>query len=332
MTLLRPFSPDRPGSSRDACPKALRPWVLVLLVLCLALPVRAQKAAEPVLVLPDSVHLFLPDTTSLATPDTSKWAPTPEAEPRLNYWRITAVTGLSVAGGLGVLETQRRRWWADRNPRFRILNDWEYVRWADKAGHVYSSSLFTRFYRSSFRWAGLSDRDAALWGAGAAWTQMFYYEVLDGFGPQWGFSPGDLAANTVGVGFTTAKEFVPALEPFTVKASYWPSGWEGKNFTDDYAGQTLWLTANLHGLAPDGALKDALPEWLNLAVGYGARDLDELEFLTTSYVYLAFDIEPTILPFEGKVWDTITGWLHYGHFPAPGIRLTPRPAFVLVAY
>jgi hypothetical protein len=32
------------------------------------------------------------------------------------------------------------------------------------------------------------------------------------------------------------------------------------------------------------------------------------------------------------VWDTIAGWLHYGHFPAPGIRLTPRPAFVLVAY
>ena len=307
------------------CRHALRAWAAGLLVLGGLGTAQAQTATDAVRIASDSALVF-------ARPDTSRHVEPPEPAPRVNYWRLTAVTGLSAGAGLAVLETQRRRWWADRNPRFRILNDWDYVRWSDKAGHVYSSSLFTRYYRSSFRWAGLSDHDAALWGAGAAWMQMFYYEVLDGFGPQWGFSPGDLAANTLGVGFTTAKVFVPALQPFTVKASYWPSGWEGKNITDDYAGQTLWLTANLHGLAPDGAFKDALPEWLNLAVGYGARDLDEQEFLTTSYVYLALDIEPTVLPFEGKAWETVAGWLRYIHFPAPGIRLTPRPTFVLVAY
>jgi hypothetical protein len=308
-------------------------WCLTTLFLLMAVgpAASAQEAMTPSLVTTDSIHFLLPDSTRLAATDSLRLAPTPTAEPALNPWRIAAVTGLSVGGGLAVLETQRRRWWADRNPSFRIQNDWEYVRWSDKFGHIYSSAFFTRFYRTSFRWAGLSERDAALWGAGAAWTQMLYYEVLDGFGPRWGFSPGDLAFNTIGVGFTTAKAFVPALEPFTFKASYWPSGWEGKNFTDDYAGQTIWLTANLHGLAPDAA-KSLFPEWLNLAVGYGARDRDERDFLTTSTVYLALDIEPTILPFEGKVWDTIAGWLHYGHFPAPGIRLTPRPAFVLVAY
>ncbi|MEP0547540.1 MAG: DUF2279 domain-containing protein [Rhodothermales bacterium] len=331
MPLLRPAFSTARRTARRACTNAVRAGAVAGLIVVLAFPAAAQQTAEPVPLPPDSARFFLYDAR-LATLDTTRQVALAEPAPRLNYWRITAVAGLSAGAGLAVLETQRRRWWADRNPRFRILNDWDYVRWSDKAGHVYSSSIFTRFYRTSFRWAGLSERDAALWGAGAAWTQMFYYEVLDGFGPLWGFSPGDLAANTLGVGFTTAKEFVPALEPFSVKASYWPSGWEGKNFTDDYAGQTLWLTANLHGLAPDGALKEALPEWLNIAVGYGARDLDEREYLTTSTVYLALDIEPTILPFEGKVWDTIAGWLHYGHFPAPGIRLTPRPAFVLVAY
>ena len=308
-------------------------WCLAALLLLMVsgTPVVAQEALSPSLIASDSVRFLLPDSTPLAAPDSLRLSPTPTAEPALNPWRVAAVTGLSVGGGLAVLETQRRRWWADRSPEFRIQNDWEYVRWSDKFGHIYSSAFFTRFYRTSFRWAGLSERDAVLWGAGAAWTQMLYYEVLDGFGPRWGFSPGDLAFNTIGVGFTTAKALVPALEPFTFKASYWPSGWEGKNFTDDYAGQTIWLTANLRGLAPDAA-KDLFPEWLNLAVGYGARDRDEYDFLTTSYVYLALDIEPTILPFEGKVWDTIAGWLHYGHFPAPGIRLTPRPAFVLVAY
>lgn len=291
-------------------------------------PLHAQEAIDAIPLLsvaPDSISGEVPKIGLSAGLDSLG----PQA-PRLNPWRITAVTGLSVGAGLAVLETQRRRWWADRSPRFRILNDWEYVRWADKAGHVYSSSFFTRYYRTSFEWAGV--QHAPLWAAGAAWTQMLYYEVLDGFGPRWGFSPGDLAFNTIGVGFTTAQEYVPALNAFTLKASYWPSGWEGKNITDDYAGQTFWLTANPHMLAPDGAFKEAMPEWLNLAVGYAARDRDELDFLQTSYVYLALDIEPTVLPFEGKAWDTITGWLRYIHFPAPGIRLTPRPAFVLVAY
>ncbi len=308
---------------------------MLAVLVALALPVRAQSAAQDtvqdtvdtVLVAgPDSMAARPGEAASPAVSDTLGAPP-----PHLNGWRVAAVTGLSAGAGLAVLETQRRRWWADRNPDFRILNDWDYVRWADKAGHVYSSSFFARFYRASFAWAGVPERDAPLWGAGAAWAQMFYYEFLDGFGTQWGFSPGDLAFNTLGIGFTTAQAYVPALDAFTVKASYWPSGWEGKNFTDDYAGQSFWLTANLHALAPESA-KGVLPEWLNLAVGYAARDLDEQEFLTTSYVWLALDIEPTVLPFKGKVWDTLAGWLHYGHFPAPGIRLTPRPAFVLVAY
>ena len=310
--------------------RALHVGALLLAAAC-GLPAAAQEALPPDLAAPDSARLLLrPDTADLAVADTLRLPPA-TADPALNPWRIAAVTGLSVGGGLAVLETQRRRWWEDRSPEFRIQNDWEYVRWSDKFGHIYSSAFFTRFYRTSFRWAGLEERDAVLWGAGAAWTQMLYYEVLDGYGPQWGFSPGDIAFNTIGVGFTTAKAFVPALEPFTFKASYWPSGWEGKNFTDDYAGQTIWLAANLRALAPEAA-KDVFPEWLGLAVGYGARDLDEREFLTTSVVYLALDIEPSILPFEGPVWETIAGWLRYGHFPAPGIRLTPRPAFVLVAY
>ena len=322
--------PDRAvtQTTRRRCSGALVGAVLALWV-ALAFPVWAQamlETAPAASVEPDSLVLrrgTVPDGVA----DTLALPP-----PSLNGWRVAAVAGLSAGAGLAVLETQRRRWWADRNPRFRILNDWEYVRWADKLGHVYSSSFFTRFYRASLGWAGVPEHSAPLWAAGAAWTQMLYYEVLDGFGTQWGFSPGDLAFNTLGVGLTTAQAYVPALDAFAVKASYWPSGWEGKNFTDDYAGQTFWLTANPHLLAPEGALKEALPAWLNLAVGYGARDLDEYEFLTTSTVYLALDIEPTVLPFEGKAWDAVAGWLRYVHFPAPGIRLTPRPAFVLVAY
>jgi len=236
-----------------------------------------------------------------------------------------------VASAVAVTESQRRRWWDDRNPTFRIMNDWEYVRWADKFGHFFSTSFFSRLYSTSFRWSGMTEEQALLWGTVAGWTQLLYYEILDGFGPSWGFSPGDLLFNTAGATYTYAQGRVDYLKAFDLKVSYWPSGWEGKNFTDDYAGQTWWVTANLHH-ALAGPAGDFFPPWLNLAVGYGARDLDEYEFLVTSHVYLGLDLELRGLPIDHPVWNAAVEWLRYLHLPAPAVRVTPRPAFLMFAY
>lgn len=262
-------------------------------------------------------------------PDTlTEEEPTPRST---NYLKVAVIGGVSMAGVLGVMETQRRRWWENRSPEFRIRNDWEYVRWTDKFGHFYSTATFSRVYKTSLSWAGLSESRAELWAVGLAWTNMLYYEVLDGFGPQWGFSPGDLLFNTAGAAYTYAQWQLPALEPYDLKVSYWPSGWEGKNPTDDYAGQTWWVTANLHSALPHSVGQD-LPPWLNLAVGYAARDLDEREYLTTSYVYAGIDIELEKLPIDHPIWNAAVKWLRYLHLPSPAFRLTPNPAFVLFAH
>jgi hypothetical protein len=261
-------------------------------------------------------------------PDTLEVPPEPE---RVNGWRVATLTGVSAGAALAVMETQRRRWWQERSPHFRVSNDWGYVRWADKLGHFYAAALQTRVYRTSFRWAGLPERQARLWGAVGGFTNQLYYEILDGYGPQWGFSPGDVLFNTLGVYFATAQADDPALDAFFFKASYWPSGWEGKNPMDDYAGQTYWLTINPHALAPDAA-KRVLPPWLNLAVGYGARDRDDNDFLTTSLVYAGLDLEPAGLPIEGKVWDRLVPILRHVHLPFPAVRLTPDPTFLPFAY
>ena len=245
--------------------------------------------------------------------------------------RVALVGGVATGAILAVTESQRRRWWVDRSPTFRFQEDWNYVRWSDKFGHFFSSSFYSRVYLTSLEWAGLPEAKAELWAAGMAWTNMFYYEFLDGFGPQWGFSTGDLLFNTAGVGFTYAQWQIPELEPYTLKVSYWPSGWEGKNPTDDYAGQTWWATANLHSALPE-SIGGSIPPWLNLAVGYGARDRDERDFLQTSYVYLGVDLELTALPIDHPVWNAVVKWVRYLHIPAPAIRITPDPAFVPFAY
>ncbi len=253
------------------------------------------------------------------------------ADRRPSGWRIAAVTGASTGAALFVMDHQRRRWWEDRSPRFRVANDWEYVRFADKLGHFYSAALLTRGYRGSLRWAGVSEPQARLWGAVAGFTNMLYYEVLDGFGPQWGFSPGDLVFNTAGVFFAAAQADDPRLDAVRLKMSYWPSGWEGKNPVDDYAGQTYWLTINPHRLAPEAARR-TLPPWLNLAVGYGARERDERDYLTASLVYVGLDLEPAGLPFRGKVWEAMLPVLRQVHVPFPAVRITPDPAFKPFAF
>lgn len=278
-----------------------------------------QEGAAPPATLPLGFILF-GDSLDAATEPT-----------HVNPWRVAALAGGSAGAALLVMETQRRRWWEDRSPQFRVANDWGYVRWSDKLGHFYAAALQTRLYRSALRWAGVSEPQARLWGAVGGFTNQLYYEVLDGYGPQWGFSPGDLVFNTLGVYFATAQADDPAFDAFFFKVSYWPSGWEGKNPMDDYAGQTYWLTANPHHLAPSPA-KRYLPPWLNVAVGYGARDRDEYDFLTTSLVYVGLDLEPAGLPFRGKVWDTLVPFLRHVHLPGPAVRLTPDPAFVPFAF
>ncbi|MDX1420957.1 MAG: DUF2279 domain-containing protein [Rubricoccaceae bacterium] len=314
----------------------MRLHLLLLLALPLALlpAPRAQDAALGYRMAGLDLAVFDGDAApDVAAPDADLLGADSlaiEAAP-VSAWRVAALAGATVGSAVVVLEAQRRRWWQDRSPRFRVANDWAYVRWADKVGHVYSSAIQTRIYRSTLRWAGVPEPEARLWGAVGGFANMLFYEILDGFGPQWGFSPGDAVANTLGVVLATAQADDPAFDAFFLKMSYWPSGWEGKNLTDDYAGQTFWLTANPHRLAPEAA-KPFLPPWLNVAAGYGARDRDALDFLTTSVVYLGVDLEPAGLPFRGKVWDALVPILRHVHVPGPAVRLTPDPAFVPFAF
>ena len=251
-----------------------------------------------------------------------------EEEPQVRPWRVAAIGVGAGTAALAAMETQRRRWWDERT-HFKVVNDWGYVLGSDKFGHFYSSSFLARFYRASYGWAGLSDGHAEGWGAATAYASMLYYETLDGFGPHWGFDFTDLLFNTLGVGFQYAQWQWTPLEAFTLKASYWPSGWitrtgEGKNPLDDYPGHTWWVTANPHHLGAG-----YFPPWLNLAVGYKATDPDEYDFLTVPNVYLGLDWELAGLPIDHPVWNAVVPWIRYVHLPAPALRLTPRPRLVL---
>ncbi len=251
----------------------------------------------------------------------------PAKEPQL--FRTYAVVGLGV--GFAVSELSRRTQ-DDRRLTgpFTVENDWSYARWADKFGHVYFTHFMSQGFAAAYRWAGHDEQNAALLGAASGFTGMLYYEVLDGYGRFESFSPIDVAANAVGASLFAGRAFVPELEHIHLKMSYLSSG-DDCDYTCDYEGQTAWVTVNPNGLAPESAQR-YLPPWLNLAVGYGARNGSTRFGYDDSAVYVGLDFEPAGLPIEGKVWEAIVPWLQLVHFPAPALRLSPDLGFETLAF
>lgn len=245
-------------------------------------------------------------------------------------WAALAGGGAALTGGTVAFQL-RQNWWPRRRDAFRVHNDWAYVRSADKAGHAMAGYFLARAYRGPFRWAGMSDDRAAAWAAGLSWGQLLFHEVFDGYNPLQGFSFPDVAANTVGAGLAFGQSRVPALEAVSMKISYWPSGWPNKTPIDDYNGQVYWLTVNPHHLAPAPA-KRALPPWLNVAVGYGARTPTGGNSLGSSLAYVGLDLELAELPFRGPVWEAVRPWLRYVHVPFPAVRVVPDVGVVPFAY
>jgi hypothetical protein len=228
-------------------------------------------------------------------------------------------------------EWVRRRYLDPRDAGpFVVEYDWAYARGADKAGHAFSTGVQAEAWAAACRWAGHDERTAAVLGAAAGFTGMFYYEVLDGFDRGVGFSPPDLAANGVGAGLVAARAYWPTLDAVRLKWSYWPSG-DDCDASCDYEGQTTWLALNPRRLAPDAA-KRYLPPWLNVAVGYGAREGDVRTGFDESVIYVGLDLEPGGLPFRGKVWDALVPVLRHVHFPAPALRLSPDLGLEGLAY
>lgn len=304
-------------------------YLVLMAGLLVAVSASAQEAR------PDSSFISVPDarvetdSTHAVTQNGASaldWLSTAE-EPEL--LRTTALVGLGAGFAVGELfrRTQDNR---RLTGPFTVENDWSYTRWADKFGHVFFTHYMSQSFAAGYRWAGYDDQKAAVFGAASGFTGMLYYEVLDGFGRFENFSPIDVAANGIGAGLFAGRAYVPALEHIHLKMSFWPSG-DDCDYTCDYEGQTAWVTVNPHGLAPESAL-GYLPPWLNLAVGYGARNGDVQFGYEESAVYVGLDFEPAGLPIKGKVWEALVPWLQFVHFPAPALRLSPDVGVEAFAY
>lgn len=242
---------------------------------------------------------------------------------------VASVTGLYFA-------------WYSQNPQsfFHFFNDNQEWLQMDKAGHFVTANYISRLGYQTYRWSGLDEKRSAWFGAGLSFAYLLNIELLDAFSTGWGFSPGDLAANTLGISTFLSQQLLWGEQRFSFKYSFHRSNYPpfrpellGKNLIQemvkDYNGQSYWLSVNISSFLPE---RSKFPGWLNLAAGYGAEGMvgantsgtpsDQLPPGIRPYrqFYLSLDVDLTRIPTNKSWLKTLFTVFSFIKVPAPAIE------------
>ena len=288
-------------------------------------PARVRRVSVPAILLLVSLlwtgeHLFAQDTSDVKPV------------------RLAIVSGITLGTVIPVHIYQQNAWWQGPRAPFRFENDWVYALNVDKLGHMYAGYLLSRAFGYSLRWSGFSEHTSTFYGSALGLTYQMYVEVEDGFHRVYGFSPGDAFFNIIGATIPLAQWTFPVLRNFSLKYSYWPSpgyrselkAGQGKAFLDDYQGTTVWLAVDPHFIL-GSRLSDALPPWLGLAFGVGARDLNESGG-GRRQATIALDCNFSKIDTGSDFLHALFTVVDFYHLPAPGIRLDGKRVVLGVFY
>ena len=270
------------------------------------------------------------------------------------YTSVAVGSGTYLAAGVGLYAI----WYKDYERRgLRSFNDWPEWEQMDKAGHFFTAYLFSRSAFAGLRWSGLK-RPAARYAAlGVANLLQATIEVMDGYSANWGFSWTDMGANLAGSLVFTAQDALWQEQRMLIKVSndfrpppdlpvtngngatgnlgYVSRMRFGENpferFLKDYNAQTIWLSVNPASFAP----RSRLPQWLNVAVGYGAEDVYGAYYNTwrqneqgfgyrnkdrRRQWYLSPDVYFSRIPTRRRWVRLVLGILDFYKFPAPALE------------
>ncbi|MEZ4856512.1 MAG: DUF2279 domain-containing protein [Gelidibacter sp.] len=257
----------------------------------------------------------------------------------LNKPRRTAViiTESSVAGltliGLNQL------WYADYpQSKFHTINDNDQWLQMDKLGHTFSSYQLGNVGANILNWSGVNKKQQLLYGATLGFAFLTTVEVFDGFSKEWGFSWGDMLANASGTGLYIGQELLWKEQRITLKYSFHQTKYAklrpdalGDGFLEevlkDYNGQTYWLSANIQSFFKERHI----PQWLNIAIGYGADgmlvgDNELVDNLGISHnrkrqFYISLDVDLSRIKTNSRVLKSVLEVFNVIKVPFPALEL-----------
>lgn len=193
-------------------------------------------------------------------------------------YKAVAFTGGYTAGSIYILSNT---WYKDKEKvPFHFYNDNRGYLQVDKFGHMFGGYVYSYIGYFGLLKLGATRKEALIFGSTLGFVLQFPIEIMDGIHEGFGFSWGDIAANTFGSALVFGQELLFNEQLIKYKFSYWESvysqnsnGYFGQTtmnrLLNDYNGHTYWFSMPLNKFAG----KNRLPDWLNIAFGYGANGM-----------------------------------------------------------
>ena len=256
------------------------------------------------------------------------------------FKRLTITSGAGYVGGMLVLADI---WYANQaSGQFTFYDDNKEWRGKDKCGH-----LFTSFHISSaavrlLKWTGSSKKKSILYGGFVGAALTIPIEFFDGISTEYGASWGDAVADLSGSILVTSQYLLWDEIRIMPKFSYHETGYAlmrpntlggspPERFIKDYNGQTYWLSFNIASLAH----LQKFPKWLNLSVGYSAKEMlyatpnENIDHGYHSYAqgFLSLDIDFNRIKTKHAGLRALFRGLNLLHMPLPALEYNGRNGF-----
>lgn len=258
----------------------------------------------------------------------------------VDYLRLSSMLGVMATANIVAYMYQRKVWYTEKTSSFHAMDfsyDWRKYQQMDKFGHFMDAYFTSDLSGKIYRWSGVSGDNSVWFGALTGWLWMLEIEISDAFMADWGFSWGDMLANTAGSAFYVLQQFnYDALGGIHPKFSWHKSeAWKEMRYTkdpkaliEDYEGMTFWVTVNPHHYFPSSWKKE-YPEWLaplGIAFGVSAKDISWAPFSGYKEYFLGLDIDLRKLPIWGDsgLMNFIVSEVNFLRMPMPTIRFSPQ--------
>jgi hypothetical protein len=303
--------------------------------------------------------LFWAGTAAAQTDQAQVLAADPPAQREgIQYNRLALLVASGAALDYAAFKYFDRAWYVgQKQDSIRWIHDWYGDAYLDmdKGAHFMGGLFMAESLKDAFVWSGFEPRSAALLGTATSWAALLQIEMRDAYFREWGFSIPDFFYNTLGAGVPLLHTLVPATQAVGFKFSYFPSplyldhgdrAAANRPHTDfvidDYEGMTFWLTLALDRVLW-GRAKEIWPDYLGLALGYGATGLHGSNVKSKGFfkeykelpdarpeIFLSLDYDLRFLPGDGGIMQSLKRHFNYLHLPAPAVRIYPEWRFYLL--
>lgn len=265
----------------------------------------------------------------------------------INKKRLTGVIVTGATLYTGSMIALNEVWYKNQGrSSFHFFNDNNEWLQMDKVGHGFSA-YYQGFYGYRFlKWSGVPEKKAVLYGGTWGIIMQTPIEVLDGFSKAWGASSGDIIANTLGTGLFVGQQLAWHEQKVQLKFSFTPTKYApikpnllGSSLPEqlikDYNGQTYWLSTNLNHILPS----KKIPQWLNLAAGYGAdgmlrgtfedqhNDISVSNYSRSRQYYLSLDVDFLKVKTKKKWVSNICTAIAFIKVPSPTLEFHEKQGF-----